>query len=805
MRAATPARRPAGLPVALGALGALLLTAPAPAQTDDTAPLADYRRIEMRVPADFSADCRTRGRRVECAVSRVPEAFPQLMFGLRGGSLAGVTVRPGRGEAATVAFNLKRPRLRLQQAVLEKPRRWVVEVGLPDVLMGPVTEQLPFRPYPMRTDDLGFVIPPADIQPVPPRSEAAQQYGDCYAAWRAERYREAIDVCARVDTDAPDAVPGRMALKIIAEAWLRVMAVEATDDLPSVTAALEKAEQGVRDPLAKVRYALLAAQTFESLNYLNRAELHLDNRRRTYEGTPAEPYLLAARARMLMKVGDQEKARAVLEKLRALPGDAPTIGRAIVALAGLAYEEGAYVVATGLFDLARARWAAELEAQPGALFQAAEVYLLYNRVDEARRYYDLFLERFPETPPHWVAWVRQVEIRSYTDPIGARGAFRDLAAGLEISEGQDLAFLRLAELLDEPAARRRVIRDLARDSRTDYVLEELTVRTIQQALDDGRIPRAWDVARSYWRRENPRLLDDAPLLFDRVLYLTLRDRAADPIEVLRMYYPERARFEGHTLRGEVHLHVGRALRALAMYAEAIRVMQNGLGGTTAEKEPDAAARLYKELAAVLWESEDRFRLAQIVEYLEARHPKRFDDYDYWMARAHDAWWSERTETARDMLVYALNGPLSTAERLTVMDTLVELYADRGEPDRALAVLDSRIALHDAQRRPMHARGRRDARWRIAEIHLAAEDWGPALAALTVFLDEYPDDPDRIEARFMVGRCLLRLGDVDGARRQWDLAAKEGADDTFGALARMELELLRWRQQSLGKATERAGL
>lgn len=795
-----PGARPIVVAAALAALAGA-----SHAQTADDTPLDDYRRVEMRVPADFTADCRTRGLAVRCAVSAVPESFADLMFGLRGGRLAGVTVQPGRGGAATLAFNLKRPELRFQEAVIEKPRRWVVEVGLPDVLMGPVVEQLPFRPYPMPTDDLGFVIPPADIQPIPARSEAAQQYGPCYDAWIGERYRLAIDLCAKVPADAPDAAPGRMARKIIAEAWLKVMATEATDDLPAVTAALDAAEQAAQSPIDKVRYALLSAQTFESLNYLNRAELHLDSRRRAYEGGPAEPYVLAARARMLMKVGDQDKARAVLERLREQPGDAPTIGRAIIALAGLAYEEGTHVVATGLFDLARTRWAGELESQPGALFQAAELYLLYDRVDEARRYYRLFLEQFPDEPPHWVARVRLVEIDSYTDPAGAREAFRALAAGLKVEEGQDLAFLRHAQLLEEASARRRVISDLARGKRSPYVLEELTVRTIQMALADGRLERALQVARSYWRQDDARLLRDAPQLFDRVLLLAVRARADAPLEVLRLYYADRERFERHTLRGEVHLRVGRALRALAMYAEAVRVMQSGLGGTTAVDEPDAAARLYKELAAVLWQSEDRFRLAQIVEYLDARHPKRFDDFDYWMAKAHDAWWSGRADTARDMLVFALNGPLSTDERLRVMDALVELYAERGEPERALAALESRIALHDAEGLPIEALGRRDARWRIAEIHVDRRDWGPALAALLTFLDEYPDDPERLEARFLAGRALLALGDVDTARRAWDLVAREAPDSVFGELARMELELLRWRQSGLPRATERAGL
>ncbi|MCB9542167.1 MAG: hypothetical protein H6703_06950 [Myxococcales bacterium] len=766
-------------------------------------PLDDYRRVEMRVPPAFTADCRARAELVDCRVSAMPAEFPALMYGLRGGAVAAVTVTPSRDGGATIRFALKRPELRLQQAVIEKPRRWVVEVGLPLVLMGPVQEQLPFRPYPMTTGDLGVTLPAANIQPLPPRSEAAQQYAACHAAWVEERYADAITTCAAVDADAPDQAPGRMAQKVIAEAHVKRFAAGAGDDLPGLIAALDAAEKVTRDPVERVRYPLLAAQTYEAQSDLNRAELHLDNRLAAYAGTPAEPFLLAARARMLMKVGDLPKARAVLEDLRRLPGDAPTIGRAIIALAGLAYEEKAFVVAAGLFDLARQRWPAELDSQPPALFQSAELSLLFDRVEDAERNYTLFLEKSPAAPPHWIARIRLAEILSYTRPDLARDRFRELAATLDVREGQDLAFLRHAQLIEEPAVRRRLINDLSRDKRSPYVLEELTVRTMQQALDEGRIDDAWRLGARYWRGEAPPLLDDAPLLFDRVLLLAVR-AADDPIEVLRLYYGDRERFEKHTLRGEVHLLVGRALRALAMWAEARRVLQDGLGGTTAEREPDAAARLYKELAAVLWEAEDRFRLGEIIEYLDARHPRRFDDFDYWMAKAHDAWWSGRAPLARDMLVYAINGPLSTDERLRMMDALVELYAETGDPERALAVLQSRVALHDAEGLPRAATGRRDARWRIAEIEIAREQPGPALAALLVFLDEYPDDPDRLEARFQAGRALLALGDAPAARRQWDLVAKADADGLFGKLARMELELLRWRERQLGPLTDELG-
>lgn len=783
-----------------------ILAAPsiAAAQASSSTPLDDYRRVEMRVPADFTSDCRTRGRVVTCAVSTVPEEFPDLMFGLRGGSTAGVTLRGAR-TGSVIRFDLKRGDLTLQEAILEKPRRWVVEVGRADVLMGPVREQLPFRPYPMSTDDLGMVIPPPNIQPVPARSEAAQKYGPCYQAWREQQYRAAIDLCQAVDVDAPDAVPGRMARKIIAESWVEVMAIEATDDLPAVTEALITAENLIKNPVERVRYTLLAARAFERLNYLNRAELHLDNRERAYEGTLAEPYLLAARARMLMKVGDQDKARAVLGRLRTMPGNAPTIGKAIIAMAGLAYQERAWVMAAGLFDLAAARWPGQIDDLPGALFQSAELYLLYDRVEDARRNYETFLEAFPTHEPHWIARLRLTEIQSYTEPAEARAAFRSMAASLKEKEGQDLAFLRYAQLLDVAAERRRVISNLANGARSEYVLEELTVRSIQQHLDDGRLDEAYTVARAYWRRVEGGLLLEAPQLFDRVLFLVARARAADPLRVLRMYYGDRERFEKHALRGEVHLLVGRALRELAMYAEAVRVMQNGLGGTTAAKEPDAAARLYRELAAALWESRDAFRLKQIIEYLDTRHPRRFDDYEYWMAKAHDAWWSDKPGLARDMMVYALNGPLTTVQRLDTMDILVELYAQQAQWDRALKVLASRIELHDEARLPRLDIGRRDARWRTAEIEIDRRNWGPALAALMVFLDEYPDDPERLEARFLAGRCLLALGDADSAREQWDLVAKEGADGVFGKMAMLELELLRWRRTRLAQTAGRVGL
>ncbi|MCB2019342.1 MAG: hypothetical protein KDG44_00915, partial [Burkholderiaceae bacterium] len=333
--AESPSRRAGGLLVCT-----LLALLPLSAGAEEGAPLADFRRVELRVSADFIADCQTRSTQITCKVNEVPREFSQLMFGLRGGTLAGVELLPKPDGTAQVRFSLKRTELRFQDGMLDGPRRWVIEIGLPAILIAPVQEQLPFRPYRVRTADLGLALPPANVQPLPMRGEPERRYQTCYAAFVEQRYDDAVEQCARVDPEHADSSAARMARKITAEAWVERASPNSTDDLPAISQALAAAESDATDPVEKVRYALLAAQVLEKLGYLNRAELHLDTRRPAYEGTPAEPYLLAGRARMLMMVGDFESARRLLEQLRALPGTSPTIGSALIALAGIAYEEG---------------------------------------------------------------------------------------------------------------------------------------------------------------------------------------------------------------------------------------------------------------------------------------------------------------------------------------------------------------------------------------------------------------------------------------------------------------------------------
>ena len=167
---------------------------------------------------------------------------------------------------------------------------------------------------------------------------------------------------------------------------------KSTDKLPEIVNALEAAEKASSRPEDAARYALLLAQVFEAVGYLNRAEMHLANSTERYEKTRALSYLLAGHARILMRIGEGNAARRVLEKLRRLKSDSPTIGSALLALAELAYQEANYVVSIGLFDVVRTRWPELLNANSTALFQSGELYMLFARVDDAKAAYERFMQ-----------------------------------------------------------------------------------------------------------------------------------------------------------------------------------------------------------------------------------------------------------------------------------------------------------------------------------------------------------------------------------------------------------------------------
>lgn len=792
-------------------IGALLLAGPWAAVAADPPELPDslqaYRRIELTVPPDFSAACERRGAESFCRVSAIPPSIRVLIERLATSEAAGVEFGADR-QSPFVRFILRREGLTLQDAVLPAPPRWIIEIGTPTALMGPIEEELPFRPYPLAPSGFEIPLPPSTLSTLEGDTPGAQAYDACFEAWRGGRLEAALELCAEVDQSVPDRISARRAVQVIAEVEARLVVDQGRERLASAAAALERAEAASTDPLRATRYVLLAAQLFESLGYESRAELHLELREKDFVGKPGWAYLAAARARLLMRSSDVRAARPILEALRALEDDAPVVGLALRSLAGLAYVEGDFLQAAGLFDRVRGTWPELLADEPAALFQAAELYFMYGRRPEARALYETFLERYPDDLPHWVVRVRLGELLAFETPAAAVEVFRDLASSLRETEGQDLAFLRIARLTPKVTERRRILRNLRRGALTDYVVQEMLVASAREALVDGRLQDAFGHAKKLWTifPDSP-ILTRAPKLFDRLLYLVaLRHADAEhPLRAVSLYFDQRKRYEAHAMRGEMHLLAGRAFRRLAMVEEALRVMQRGLGGRTEEDEPDAAARLYLEMAGVLREAGDAYRLGEILAYLDARHPRRFDNYAYWMAKGSHALWSGRPALARDMLVYALNGPVTPDERIELAGRVAEVYIATGEVDRAINALQTQVELHDAAGHDPHAPLRRDARWRVAELELERARHAGAVAALGTFLEEFPDAPERFEARFFIGRSLMSLGDARGALRQWDIVANEAPGDVYGRLADQERAMHAWRVRDAAALVEQAGM
>ena len=762
------------------------------------APLDNFRRIELPVSKGFSAQCRLKRRVVTCRTSKLPDRFPELMVGLRGGTMAGVRLAKAK-TGASIILTLKRPEISFQSKVLRFPSRWVLEFGVPLVLMDEVEELVPFRPYPVPPTNISAKLPPPNLHELSPELEENQVLNACYKLWRARRMLEAIDSCNEAIALKSKSPAGEMAKKIVAEIWMGFVDPKSSEKLPKILKALETAESASKRPEDGARYALLKAQTLEAVGYLNRAEMSLANAFDRYKNSRGASYLLAARARMLMRLKESRKARSILQRLRSLRSDAPTVGAALIALAELAYNEGNYVVAIGMFDTVKERWPALLNANSTAIFQAAEVYRLYERIDEAKEAYERFLKLPIKTIPEWMARVRLLEILSFSQPAAAGQKFRQLAISLEKTEGQDLAFIRFAKLTPKVSERRRILANLAAAPTTPYVFEELTMSSIQQALEDGNLADAYRYTVTLWREmPDAYILKAAPALFERTLTLKLLKaiKGKSYLDAMRLYYTHRKNFEGHRRRGELHLLVARSLRAMSMYEEARLVLQKGLGGRTAEREPAATSLIYREMASVLREKGDKYRLGEILDYMDARYPKKFDDFDYWLAKTYQAWWTGKKKRARKILVYALNGPVKHRERLQLMETLVELYLDMKNPKGATKVLKTLIAEHDKAGGARDDLNRRRARWRLCEVWIAEKDWATALAHLLRFLEEYPDDSNRFEARYFTGKAMSKLDFPQKAKRQWNIVSKEDAQGIFGKLARLELEMLAWRLYKL---------
>ena len=140
-----------------------------------------------------------------------------------------------------------------------------------------------------------------------------------------------------------------------------------------------------------------------------------------------------------------------------------------------------------------------------------------------------------------------------------------------------------------------------------------------------------------------------------------------------------------------------------------------------EREPNTAAKLYLSMASVLRELRDKFRLGEVLTYLDDRYPKKFDDFDYWFSKAMHHWWIGELDKARKIIVYALNGPVQNEQRLSLMETLADLYLEMKKPSKATRALEALINEHDRLGYARNDTRRRRARWRLCEIWMATNE------------------------------------------------------------------------------------
>jgi tetratricopeptide (TPR) repeat protein len=769
--------------------------------------LDQYRRIELLVPGGFGAACERAGQALICRLSGMPESFIKVLRALRGGAIEKVDIRGRRKDAFEVHLALRRADLDFRSTILAAPSRWVLEVGLPLTMSDPVEDEVPFRPYPLAVPAFEPVLPKSPVEVPKGRGAAVTAVAGCVADQKKGQHRAALASCAEAERVAgEEASLAALAAMARAESAAELALAGRAPDLTTVTEALSRAEAVAPTPEAKARFVILQARSYEPMGFPARGELHLENRLATYKGTPAEPWLLAGQLAGEFEAGNAAQADAIVKKLQGMAGDNPNVGGAVLLAAGQAYERRDWVKALELFDNALRRWPAQVESSPEALFLYAEACAYFGRNDDARRLYDKYLERFPRKKPHHIVRVRLADLSAATDGLAARARLTDLALAIPEAEGQHLAALHAIRMTADAKERRRTLRQVERAGPTDFVRAELLAELARTALANGRVRESFEHLREIWRRyPNDALLTRAPKLPDRVLYLLMHNYVAldRPLAAISTYYAERRRFEAHGHREQMHLLAGRAFNRLGMSEEAFTVFQRGLrqAGTL---EPEIEARIYLEMADALHALGDRFRLREILRYLDKKYPGRFDEFAYWRARAADARWSGQLPEARDIYVYALNGPVTDEQRAVLAGDVAELYVEMGNVTKAVAALEVLIALHDRAGKPKDSPVRRAAAWRVAEVAYDGRNWPAALDGLGRFLSDYPTDPNRLEAIFLKARALRGIGDVYSAVKLYDQLVSDPKGGRYGALAGLELDLLKWERREAPGVLREAG-
>ncbi|MEE2644096.1 MAG: tetratricopeptide repeat protein [Myxococcota bacterium] len=788
-----------------------------------------YRRIEVVVTSDFQGECENRESVGICTFSRAAPFIAQIAARLEKHPRIISRLSLPRRELRLLFSD---PQLQVQSRRLEGPPRWIVEVGYPEVLIGPIEDELPFRPYPLPSRTVHLDLDkrlPMRVSTLPDRDDDARRYNKCFAAWQREQFQQVLTLCQPIVRELnPASQVSKAARRLIGEAWYRLTETELEWSLEQALLSLKAAEESAQNE-EQARYVLLAAQVCLRKGDRNRAELVLDNALSRQRGNAAL-YIRAEQIRILLEAGDQQGAREALMQMSSsslgeggVEDHNPVRANILISNGALAYEKRDYASAMSFFERAAETWPHELSKEPYPKMMWAELLYRAGRLIDARDQYLEFLRNFDGKRPSWIAKLRLLQIKAFERPKAAYNEIAELK--FTEPEGEQLARLYMMNLrdIDDPLRSdnpRTVLRELGGQNLDDYPLIEWLLQSSRLELSADNLNESFALAQRIWEQfpKHP-VLVESQLFFDRLLVMTADQhlREEKDQELISLYYNERPRFRSNRQRGLLLLMVARSMRKLNMLEEAARLLPQTTGdlsdGTRARAE--ALVELlgvYRELA--LQPDPSAADITKFTETLSAldrdyptgiqRFPTVFDSFDYWMSKGYKAEIDQDLNRAKEIYLYALNGPrISPADRIRLAQRIISVYLKLPDYDAALNALRVLLQIQSEYAAQVNMPTlRQEILWRIVELHLQLEQWPQSVGALRRFIDEFPNHPYRHEALFFIGKSLLNMGDVRGAKRRWDLLYKEAPSNTYGRLAELELQMLSWQREISPRLQER---
>jgi len=156
-----------------------------------------YHRLEVVVPPDFKATCSAKPLVAKCKVSLYT---PELLRLFKLGAREGIRVETNEARKE-VNFFFTDPKMVLQDKLLDGPPRWVLEAGYQEVLIQPIEDELPFRPYPMPVQTVRLERPKMALDPLDGDSEEAVFFNQCWALWKVKKYVDAFKECDKITSN----------------------------------------------------------------------------------------------------------------------------------------------------------------------------------------------------------------------------------------------------------------------------------------------------------------------------------------------------------------------------------------------------------------------------------------------------------------------------------------------------------------------------------------------------------------------------------------------------------------------------